>query len=65
MQIENNNISGVVTINANKIIEKYRSKRDRILFCHEKNWWHPDEPGFDSTFFLKVIAGHKKYLLEN
>lgn len=47
--------------NDNKIIEKYRNKKDRLLFCHEKNWWHPDEPGFDSSFFLQVIAGNKKY----
>ena len=36
---ENNNISNVVTINEHAILEKYLSKRDRIVFCHRKNWW--------------------------
>ena len=65
MQLEQNQINEVVSINANKIISKYRNKKDRMMFCHEKNWWHPDEPGFDSTFFLQVIAGTKKYLPGN
>ena len=48
-----------VVINANRIIAKYRNKNDRLLFCHEKNWWHPDEVGFDSTYFLNVLPGKK------
>ena len=65
MQVEQQNMDNTVVVNANKIIAKYRNKQDRLLFCHEKNWWHPSESGFDSTFFLQVIAGKKKYLPGN
>ena len=54
-----------VEINASEIISKYKNIVDRKLFCFEKNWWHPDEKGFDATFFLKVISGEKKYLPNN
>lgn len=54
-----------VEINASEIISKYKNVEDRKLFCYEKNWWHPNEKGFDATFFLKVISGEKKYLPNN
>jgi len=65
MQLDQQNSNNTISVNANLIISKYKNKKDRILFCHEKNWWHPPEPGFDSTYFLQVIAGKKKYLPEN
>ena len=65
MDLEQNQSAETVTVNANAIISKYKNKKDRILFCHEKNWWHPEEPGFDSTYFLQVWAGKKKYLPGN
>ena len=65
MQVEPQNSGNTVFVNASNIISKYRNKQDRLLFCHEKNWWHPAEPGFDSSFFLQVIAGKKKYLPGN
>ena len=65
MDLEDRQNNGKVFVNANQIIAKYRNKNDRLLFCHEKNWWHPDEVGFDSTYFLNVLSGKKKYLPEN
>lgn len=63
--IEIENKEGKTTVNATHIISKYRCKKDRINFCFEKNWYHPDEIGFDANFFLKVIMGEKKYLPNN
>ena len=54
-----------IEINASEIIAKYKSSEDRKLFCFERNWWHPDEKGFDAIYFLKVISGEKKYLPNN
>jgi len=54
-----------IPINATQIIAKYRSIKDRINFCFEKNWYHPREIGFDANYFLKVIMGEKKYLPNN
>lgn len=54
-----------IEINATEILSKYKSIEDRKLFCFERNWWHPDEKGYDATYFLKVIAGEKKYLPNN
>ena len=38
MQLQANNINQITFVNANKIIAKYRNKKDRALFCQEKNW---------------------------
>ena len=65
MDLEGRDNNEKIIVNANKIISKYRNKNDRFLFCHEKNWWHPHEVGFDSTYFLQVLAGRKKYLPGN
>ncbi len=65
MDLEGRDNNEKIIVNANKIISKYRNKNDRFLFCHEKNWWHPTEVGFDSTYFLQVLAGRKKYLPGN
>ena len=65
MEIQQNNINQITLVNANKIIAKYKNKKDRALFCQEKNWWAPEEPGFDSSYFLQVVAGRKKYLPAN
>ncbi len=54
-----------ISVNATQIISKYRSIKDRMNFCFEKNWYHPKEIGFDSNFFLKVLMGEKKYLPNN
>ena len=54
-----------IEINATEILSKYKSIDDRKLFCFERNWWHPDEKGYDATYFLKVLAGQKKYLPNN
>ena len=64
MELEQNQIAETVTVNANAIICKYKNKKDRMLFCHEKNWWHPEEPGFDSTYFLQVF-GLRPVILAN
>ena len=61
MDLEGRDNNEKIIVNANKII----SKNDRFLFCHEKNWWHPNEVGFGSTYFLQVLAGRKKYLPGN
>ena len=53
IQIENNNISSVLTINAHAILEKYLSKRDRIVFCHRKNWWVENE-SYEYKYFYGV-----------
>ena len=65
MKVEKNNSGEVIMLNATKIISKYRSKKDRILFCPDKNQFHQDEQGFDSKYFLQVLSGHKKYLPGN
>jgi hypothetical protein len=51
-----------ITVNASEIIGKLKSKIDRQNFCQEMNWLCPNEPGYDSNYFLKVIMGQKKYL---
>lgn len=58
-------INSTIAINATEIINKFKHKQDRINFCLEKNWNHPEEPGFDSSFFLKVLMGEKKFLPNN
>lgn len=60
-----NNPSDKVPVNATLIVSKYKSLKDRLNFCFEKNWYHPREVGFDTSFFLKVIMGQKKYLPNN
>ena len=54
-----------IPVNATEIINKYRKLEDRLNFCLEKNWFHPQEIGYDSNFFLSVIKGDKKYLPNN
>lgn len=49
--------------NAVDIIKKFLSQQDRINFCLEKNWFHPQEPGYDATYFLLVLAGKKNTFL--
>ena len=61
IEIENNREK--VSANAMEIINKYRNVNYRINFCFEKNWYHPNEIGFNVNFFLKVIMGEKKYLI--
>ena len=51
-----------VTVNASEIIGKLKNKIDRQNFCQEMNWLCPNEPGYDSNYFLQVIMGQKKYL---
>ena len=51
-----------VSVSALEIISKLKSKIDRQNFCREKNWFFPDEPGYDSNYFLKVLMGEKRYL---
>lgn len=57
-----NNESIKITINASEIINRLKNRQDRQNFCQEINWYCPQEPGYDSTYFLKVIMGEKKYL---
>jgi len=59
------NVNDKVPVNATLIVAKYKSLKDRLNFCFEKNWYHPREVGFDASFFLKVIMGQKKYLPNN
>lgn len=67
MEMNNNkiNINNLVPINTTEIVRNYRSKIDRKNFYFEHNWSHPDEPGFDSTFFLKILTDEKRYLPNN
>ena len=51
-----------IQVNAPDIIRKFRNVQDRINFCLEKNWAHPNEIGFDSNYFLLVLKGEKKYM---
>lgn len=51
-----------IQASATNIIKKFKSLQDRMNFCMEKNWHHPCEPGFDTSYFLMVLAGKKKYL---
>ncbi len=51
-----------VSVSALEIIAKLKSKIDRQNFCREMNWYCPDEPGYDSNYFLKVLMGEKRYL---
>ena len=61
MELEGRDSNEKIIVDANIIISKYRNKNDRLLFCHEKNWWHTKEIRFDSTYFLQVLSGRKKY----
>ena len=54
-----------VTVNASEIISRLKSRQDRENFCQEMNWHSPNEPGYDSNYFLKVIMGEKRYLPTN
>lgn len=66
----NDNIPRMVTVPASEIIQKLRTKDDRINFLKENSkrfffiildWYIPtNEPGFDMTFVLKVMKGQKK-----
>ena len=38
-------------VNAKLILSKYKSLKDRLNFCFKKNWYHPNEVGFDANFF--------------
>lgn len=49
-------------MNASEIIGKLKSKIDRQNFSQEMNSLCPNETGYDSNYFLKVIMGQKKYL---
>lgn len=49
-----------VTINATEIIKKLKSKKDRENFCHEMNWYAPNEPGYDTNFFFESHHRRKK-----
>ena len=60
-----NNPNNKVPVHATLIVAKYKSLKDRLNFCFVKNWYHPREVGFDTSFFLKVIMGQKKYLPNN
>ena len=51
-----------ISVSALEIISKLKSKIDRQNFCREMNWFCPDEPGYDSNYFLKVLMGEKRYL---
>ena len=57
IEVVNNNAK--IPINATKIIFKYKNINDRMSFCFEKNWYHPNEIRFDANFFLKVLMGEK------
>jgi len=57
-----NNIEIKVNVNASEIINKLKNKIDKQNFCQEMNLFSPNEPGYDSNFFLKVIIGEKRYL---
>lgn len=64
----NNNMnanSQKIPVNATEIVNKYRKLEDRLNFCLEKNWFHPNEIGYDANYFLLVIKGEKKYLPNN
>ena len=65
MNIEMDGREKKISVNATQIVSKYRNVKDRLNFCFEKNWYHPNEIGFDANFFLKVIMGEKKYLPNN
>jgi len=60
-----NNPNDKAPVNATLIVSKYKSLKDRLNFYFEKNWYHPRDVGFDTSFFLKVIMGQKKYLPNN
>lgn len=61
-QIKEENNPETVVVNATDIIAKYKNRLSRQNFCLEKNWYHPEELGYESTFFLRVLMGEKKYL---
>ena len=57
-----NNSEIKVNVNASEIISKLKNKVDRQNFYQEMIWFCPNEPGYDSNYFLKVIMGEKCYL---
>ena len=39
--------------------------QDRLNFCFEKNWFHPREVGYDTSYFLLVLKWEKSYFPNN
>ena len=56
------NVQIKITNIAFEIILRLRSKQDCHNFCQEMNWYYHQEPGYDSSYFLKVCIGEKRYL---
>ena len=54
-----------IPVNATEIINKYRKLQDRLNFYFEKNWFHPAEAGYDTSYFFLVLKGEKLYLPNN
>ena len=64
-----------VKIKVSELMKKFKHKEDRFNFCRQKGknnfhiiinlllyivFWLPNEPGFDSTFFVKFLKKEKE-----
>ena len=60
-----------VTVNGGDLLKKFKSRDDRYNFLREMSKYFynlldlylPKEVGFDSHYFLQVLAGSKKVIL--
>ena len=64
------NENGNVIVKASQILKKLKTYKDRKNFALENSkfhflildWYMPKETGYDASFMLEVLRGHKKYL---
>ena len=65
----------IIKIKVSELMKKFKHKEDRFNFCRQKGkwiiciiidiilyigFWLPNEPGFDSTFFIKFLKKEKE-----
>ena len=53
MELEGKDSNEKIIVDANKIISKYRNKKYRLLFCHEKNRGIPKKLGLTVHTFYR------------
>lgn len=66
---------GTIKIKVAELMKKFKHKEDRFNFCRQRGkfifhiifnlilsigFWLPNEPGFDSTFFVKFLKKEKE-----
>lgn len=55
-------MDNLVNIKVSELVNKFKTRIDRVNFCRELNFFFPPYPGFDSKYFLQFLQGKKKLL---